>query len=676
MEIPMLFDIVVIFAFSVLVALIAHKFRIPLVIGLLITGVLTGPYGLGLITDTHEIEVLAEIGVILLLFSIGIEFSLKKLLKIKKLVLIGGSVQVVLSIGVFFLIAYSINNPWNESVFIGFLTALSSTAIVMKIMQETGEVDSPRGRISLATLIFQDVIIVPMILFIPFLAGTSGGGADTPIYFLILKVIAFIAFVIILARWAVPKTLFLVARTQSHELFIMTIILVAFAVAWLTSAIGLSLALGAFIAGIIISESDYSHHALGNILPFLAVFTSFFFISIGMLLNIEYTINNLFIVLGLTISILIIKTILAAIASLLLGFPLRIAIKAGITISQVGEFSFILAALGLSEGLLSDNNYQLFLNVSVLSMAASPFLISKAGQIAEIILRLPLPQKFKYGQAEPTEKSSKKKNHLIIIGYGVNGRNVAIAAGHAGIPYEIIEMNPETVKYEQSQGEPIHFGDATHSLVLNHTNIKEALVMVITIPHPQAIRRITTVARQLNPNLHIIIRARYLSDMKSLFELGADEVIPEEFETSVELFVRVLHKFLIPYEQIEQLVAAIRADNYEMFRKLSLHDTIKTGLKVKTPIVNIHTMHVCDSSPLIGKSLKESTLLDKHEVNILAISRKEGIVAKPKEEEKIKANDILFLLGSENQLQDIIGLFRDEKMNTLCEVNHETHTDL
>ncbi len=667
MEIPILNDIVLIFAVSVFVSLLAHKFRIPVIIGLLITGILTGPYGFGLITNTHDIEILAEIGVILLLFSIGIEFSLKKLLRIKRLVLIGGSVQVIITIGVFYLIANSMGNSWNESVFIGFLVALSSTAIVMKIIQETGEVDSPRGQISLATLIFQDVMIVPMMMLVPILAGSSGdGAADTPVYFIILKVVAFIAGIIFLARWAVPKTLHQVARTQSHELFILSIILIAFAVAWLTSSIGLSLALGAFIAGIIISESDYSHHALGNILPFLAVFTSFFFVSIGMLLNLEYTINNLLSVVLITLSILILKTIIATFAAILLKYPLRIALKSGITISQVGEFSFILAALGLSEGLLGQDNYQLFLNVSVLSMAASPFLIKRAGNIADIILRLPMPDKWKHGMIITDDSQSKKENHLIIIGYGVNGRNVAAAARTAGIPYEIIEMNPETVKYEQSQGEPIHFGDATHTVVLDHSNIKKALVMVVTIPHPQAIRRITATARQLNPQLHIIIRARYLSDMKPLYQLGADEVIPEEFETSVEIFVRVLHKFMIPNDQIEHLVGSIRDDNYQMFRNLSIYDTVDAGLRVQAPLTQVHSLHVCENSPLINKSLKEILLIDQHKINILAISRENGVLPSPDKSEKIRGNDILFFLGSEEQKSDFINLFRNENSNVFC----------
>ncbi len=657
MEIPLLNDIVIIFGLSVAVLFVCHRLKVPHIVGFLVTGIIAGPYGLGLIRAVHEVEILAEVGVVLLLFTIGIEFSLEKLLRIRKTVLLGGSIQVLLTILVTFFVVNRLGQPVGESIFIGFLISLSSTAIVLKLLQERAEVDSPHGRTDLGILIFQDVIIVPMILLTPLLAGAAGRSGE--FFFIITaKGIAIIGFVIVSAKWIVPRLLYQIARTRSQELFMVCIIVICLSVAWMTSSAGLSLALGAFMAGLIISESEYSHQALGSILPFRDVFTSFFFISVGMLLDVGFLFEHPATIAFIAVGILVLKSFIAGLAAFLLGLPLRTAILAGIALGQVGEFSFILSETGMEHGLLIGDAYQMFLACSVLTMAATPFVIALSPRLAELVLRLPLPEKVISGFSPVAEiEAKRKKDHLIIVGYGVNGSNVARAARFAGIPYAIIEMNPETVRSEQARGEPIFFGDATREAVLQHANIKDARIVVVAINDPASTRRITEVTRRLNPKVHVIVRTRYLQEMKSLYELGANEVIPEEFETSVEIFARVLAKYLIPRDEIEKFVTEVRSGGYEMFRRLSRDTTAISDLNLYMPDVEIDTVRIGEKSSLAGKSLAEMDLRRKFGITVLAIRRDQGILANPKADMPLFAKDVLYIIGSPDKLAEAAGLF-------------------
>jgi len=656
MEIPLLNDIVVIFGLAIAVLFICHRLRVPAVVGFLLTGIFVGPYGFGLVKAVHEVEIFAEIGIVLLLFTIGIEFSLERLLQIRKSVLMGGSLQVLLTLGATFLIARRFGQAFGEAVFIGFLVALSSTAIVLKLIQERAEVDTPHGRTTLGILIFQDIIIVPMILVTPLLAGATGDLGES-VLVLIAKGIGIIGLVFVSAKWIIPQVLYQIARTRSQELFILSIVVICLAVAWLTSSAGLSLALGAFLAGLIISESEYSHQALGNILPFRDVFTSFFFVSIGMLLDVGFLFRQPGTIALIALGILVLKSIIACFAAVLLGFPFRTSILVGLALSQVGEFSFILSKTGVEHGLLAGNIYQMFLAFSVLTMAATPFIIILAPRVADIILRLPLPKRLISGFYPVSEiKVKGKKDHLIIIGFGVNGRNVARAARLSGIPYAVIEMNPETVRNEQAQGEPIYYGDSTQEVVLQHANIKDARIVVTAINDPASTRRITEIIRRLNPKVHLIVRSRYLQEMKPLYELGANEVIPEEFETSVEIFTRVLAKYLIPRDEIERLVAEIRSDGYEMFRSLFKESSSFSDLNLQIPDVEISTLKVVERSPLVGKSLAEIELRKKYGVTVLAIRRNSQILSNPNVNMPFCANDVLFVLGTPDRVAEVASL--------------------
>jgi CPA2 family monovalent cation:H+ antiporter-2 len=663
MELALLKDLLLVFALAVAVLLICHQLRVAATVGFLFTGVLVGPQGLGLIGSGKEVELLTEIGVVLLLFTIGLEFSLQSLLRIKRYVFLGGALQVLLTIVASFLILRYLGLASNQAVFVGFLLCLSSTAIVLRILQERAEVDSPHGQISLAILIFQDIIVIPMMVLTPYLAGA---GEETQGSFagLVLKGLGLIGFAFVAAKWLVPTVLFQIARTRSSELFSLTVLVICFAVAFLTHSLGLSLALGAFLAGLIISETEFTWETLGNIIPFRHVFTSLFFVSIGMLLDVEFLISHPGTIVMVALSVMALKLVLASLTVNLLGFPLRTSIICGLSLCQVGEFSFVLFLTGAGMGLLEKNLYQLFLDVSVLTMAATPFAITIAPKFGDWMVKLPFPSKLKRGFAKAISAGKRGRHrtlrdHLIIVGFGLNGRNVARVAKVAGIPYVVIEMNPQTVRVESAKGEPIFYGDASQEAVLEEVGVQKARVVVVVISDPLATRKIAAAVRKENPNIFLIVRTRFVTEMESLYAIGANQVIPEEFETSIEIFSRVLARYLIPRNEIERLIAEARAGGYDMFRSLSKDPLSFSDLKCQIPNVDITTFRVGEGSPIAGKSIAQMEIRKKHGVTVLAIRRGEQMVSNPDGNTVIHSGDLLVALSEPNKLARFAQLFLD-----------------
>jgi len=646
------------FTLAILVIYLCQKMQIPSTVGLLITGILAGPNGLALIKNVHTVDLMAELGVILLLFTIGLEFSLGKLLQIRKTVLVGGTFQVALTTLVIAIIMVQVGQPVGQAIFIGFLVSLSSTAIVLKIVQDRAEIDSPYGRSTLAILIFQDLIIIPMMLFTPLLGGSSSPG-ESPLL-LFSKVILILVMLYVGVKWAVPFILHLIARQRSRELFLISIVTICMAVAWFTSSLGLSLSLGAFLAGLLISESEYSHQALGNILPFKDVFTSIFFVSIGMLLDVNVFLQQPLEVVAITVAVIMIKAAVGILAIIILGFPLRTAVLTGLALGQVGEFSFILSKVGINYGLLSPEFNQIFIAVSVLTMAFAPFMIALAPRAAQSCLRMPLPAKLKSGFVpEITEETNPLTDHLIIIGYGVNGRNLARAAEASGIPYMIIEHNPDTVREEKRKGEPIFFGDATQVEVLQHAKLTEARVVVIAISDAAATVRITDIIRRISPAVHIMVRTRYVQEIKPLYAVGANDVITQEFETSIEIFSLVLKKYLVPRDDIEAFIAEVRSDGYEMLRSLSRRSPTFRDIKLHHHDAEIVNLVVEPGSGAVGKTLGQLDLRGKLGGSVLLIQRGAQTIVNPGRDDSLQADDQVIVFGTPATVNDISTLFRN-----------------
>ncbi|HKS28209.1 MAG TPA: cation:proton antiporter [Pyrinomonadaceae bacterium] len=650
-SLPLLQDLLLLLLASVPIAFIFHRLRLPTIVGFMITGVLIGPYGLGLIKEAHAIELLAEIGVVLLLFTIGLEFSLRRIMEMKRLVMLGGGLQVVLTTALVTVIAHLLGRPLSQAVFFGFLFALSSTAIVLKSYIDRAEIDAPHGRAGVGVLLFQDLSIVPMMLMVPILGGREGLSAVN-IALAVGKAVAVIAVIILTARKVVPYLLYHIVRLRSPEVFIISVVLLSLGTSWITSQFGLSLALGAFIAGMVLSESDYSHQIVADILPFRDVFNSLFFISIGMLLSLSALWADLMVVTAWVVALIIGKALLVLLVVRLLGYSLRVSTMAGLGLAQIGEFSFILAKAGLPEGLLSQGDYQRFLAASILSMILTPFLIKAAPRIGYKLQSLFSPG----SPFEPTveglsiEETGHLTRHIIIVGYGLNGRNLAKVLCRTSVPYLIMELNAEAVRAARAEGEKIIYGDATRKEVLHHVGIEQARILVLAISDPVAARHTVWLARQMNPDIHIIVRTRYMSELQDLVELGANDVIPEEFETSIEIFSRVLKEYGIPRHVIHRRVGEVRSEGYQMLRSPSvapveMHDIAEALAGAET-----ETLVVEDASPAVGRTIGDLKLRSLTGVTVIAAVSEGRTEINPGPQLRLQGGDVLVLMGSNEQI--------------------------
>ncbi|BDX39244.1 sodium/hydrogen exchanger [Tenuifilaceae bacterium CYCD] len=659
MELSLLKDIVIIFALSTLVNLIFTRIKVPTVVGYLMTGIIAGPHLLGLVHSEHQIELLAEIGVILLLFTIGMEFSLKHLLKIRRIVFFGGLLQVIITAGTFYLISSFYNLNWQSGLFIGFLVALSSSALVLKILQERSELTSNYGRTTLGILIFQDLMLVPLLLFTNLL-GNNEVDIVNEIAILTLKAIIIIGMVYAGNRWLLPKLLHSIALTKNQELFMMSILLICLAVALLTSQMGMSLAFGAFLAGLMISDSQYSHNAFSNLIPFKDTFTSFFFVSIGMLLDLNFAVNNYAIVIFTVFLVATVKAIIAGGTGFILGHTFRGTVMIGIALSQVGEFSFILAKIGLSNSIITNYFYQLFLAVAVITMALAPFLMKASLPFANSLLKLPLP-KFMVDGLFPLKEVEipDLKNHLVIIGKDTSALKLSKMAKINSIKHVSIVFDPLTVKDKIQNGDAVVYGDAVNEPILRKAHVDTADVVVVSVGSIIPSMAIIEKVRNLNKNAYIIARAKYLANVEQLYKIGADQVLPEKFEIAIDLFNRVLVNRLYPQKDINRILNHIRSSNLGEFTE---KDTInQPSIFDELPNMNISAIKIDPNSQAEGKSISDIQLRNRTGVTLLAIKRGNDVIEHPTPKTIFKGNDIVYVLGNPEQVNLSIELFTNEQ---------------
>ena len=653
-------NLLVIFTASIAVVFVFHQFRLPSIAGFLVAGALIGPYGLNLISDIETVRALAEIGIVLLLFTIGIEFSLGHLVSMRRLMFLAAPIQVGGVLCIAWLGAMLAGLSWQQGIFWGFLFSLSSTAIVLKTLAERGDSDSIHGRATIGILVFQDLAVVPMMLLTPILGGQSDGSA-LAILLTLGESVLVVALVIGASWYLVPKVLGHIVRSRSRELFLLTIIVSCLGIAWLSSLGGLSLALGAFIAGLVISESEYSHQAMAEVLPFRDSFNSLFFVSIGILMDWRVLLAHPFLVAGLLVTVLLVKFVAGAGAVLLAEVPLRSAIMVGIALAQVGEFSFLLAQQGQESGFLRGDPYQVFLAVSVLSMIVTPFLMQWSPHLARRAeawqrLRHWLPSRTTGHVVQTEGKQIRVKGHVIIVGYGLNGRNLARVLGETEIPYLALDLDGDIVSREAKHGVPLYYGDGTNPNVLRHMKIEDAKVLVVAISDPFITRRAVQVAKGLNPQLHVVVRTRYLRELEELHQLGADDVVPEEFETSIEIFSIVLQTYKLPQEFVMEKAKQIRREGYALLRRSELPELSHHLRGGTLADAAVETFRIDDDSPAQGKTLAEMALRLRTGASVIAWTRAGVTQANPAENTRLMAGDIVVLIGSRAQIRQAMEL--------------------
>ena len=653
-------NLLVIFSVSIAVVFAFHQFRLPSIAGFLVAGALIGPNGLNLISDIGTVQVLAEIGVVLLLFTIGIEFSLVQLTSLRRLIFVAAPIQVGAVLLVVWLGATLVGLPWQEGIFWGFLLSLSSTAIVLKALAERGDSDSIHGRTTIGILVFQDLAVVPMMLLTPTLASRTEGSAVSILVTLGTSILV-VGLVIAAAWYVVPKLLEHIVRSRSRELFLLTIIVLCLGIAWLTSLGGLSLALGAFIAGLVISESEFSHQAMAEVLPFRDSFNSLFFVSIGILMDWRVLFSHPLLVPGLLLTVILVKFLTGAGASLAVEIPPRAAIMVGIALAQVGEFSFLLAQQGQEYGLLRGDPYQVFLAVSILSMIVTPFLMQWSPSMARRVeavqrLRHWLPSRTEAHALQTEGKNIRLKDHVIIVGYGLNGRNLARVLSETEIPHLALDLDGDTVRRESRHGVPIYFGDATNPNVLRHVKIEDARVLVVAISDPFITRRTVQLAKGLNPKIRVVVRTRYLRELEELHELGADDVVPEEFETSIEIFALVLRTYNMPHDFVINKAEQVRREGYALLRRSELPELAHHLRGGTLTDAEVETCRIDDDSPAVGKTLADLSIRPRTGASVIAWTRGGVTESNPSLKTRLMVGDIVVLLGSRPQIRRAISL--------------------
>jgi CPA2 family monovalent cation:H+ antiporter-2 len=643
MEFAILKDIVIIFALSVGVNLVFNRLKIPTIVGYLMTGIIAGPYLLSLVEGRHQIELMAEIGVALLLFTIGLEFSLKHFIRIRRIVFVGGILQVGLTATIFWGLFQIYEPGWQTGLFFGFLIALSSSALVLKLLQERSELTSNYGHTVLGILIFQDILLVPLLLFTN-LIGSEPNNLGAELIKMSIKAVIIIALVYAGNKYLLPKLLHIIAMARSQELFMISIFLICFSIALLTAELGMSLAFGAFLAGLMISESEYSHSAFGNILPFKDTFSSFFFVSIGMLLDLNFVVENYLLVIAAVFLVILLKFIIAGTAGFLLGHTFRGFFMVGIALSQVGEFSFILAKVGFNKSLLSEFFYQLFLAVAIITMALTPFLLKIARPLTNRILKFPLPEFLVEGIFPLKEvEIPDMKNHLVIIGMDATALKLSLMARYYNLNHISIIFDPAIAREKMNNGDTVVYGDAVNEPILHKAHVDTAEIVVISIGRIIPSMAITGKVREINKNAFIVVRTRYLQSVKELYDIGANQVVPEKLEIAINFFNRILIKKLYPRNEITRILHHIRDLN---LGELKEHDLVNRPTAWdELENLDISAVKVEKASIADGKSIKELKLREKSKVTLLAIKRGEEILEHPSPRTKIQLDDIVYLLG-------------------------------
>jgi len=535
----------------------------PPVLGYLLAGLAIGPHAIGLVSDVDRVRVLAEIGVAFLMFALGVEFSLVELRRVRNVAVFGGATQILLVMAMGLPVGRMLGLDWRGGIYLGSLMALSSTMVAIKLLMDRGEMDSLHGRIALGFLIVQDLSVVPLMVILPTLARPEGN-LLVPLAIAVGKAVVVLLVTYYLGTRVIPWLLLRVAETNSREMFLLAVVTLALGTAIATNYFGLSFAFGAFLAGIIVSESEFNRQVLAEIMPLRDIFATLFFVSVGMLINLSFVLTNALMVLSVVGVIIIGKFVVCAALPLAFGYPGRAAIFAGLTLAQIGEFSFVLAQLGLDRGIISDYLYSLTLTAALGTILLAPTLLTLAPATTKALQSLPgLGRLFAeravvYGEKEMAQLTQ----HVVIAGFGRVGRELADALERRGFKYAVIDYNPHVVEEAKRRNIPAVYGDAANEAVLAHVNLPKARVLAITLPEPAVAEVAIRNARRINSRLDIIVRAHSVLELQRMRQTGATEVVHPEFEAGLEFIRHTLHRFGVSRTEIQAFLNGRREGYY------------------------------------------------------------------------------------------------------------------
>jgi CPA2 family monovalent cation:H+ antiporter-2 len=656
--------LVILLTVACAVLLVTTRLRLPAVVGYLVSGVVVGPHVMGHLTESDTISSLAEIGVLLLMFTIGLEFDTQYFLRIRRVAIGGGALQIGLTIIATMLAGTMLGWPPRTAATLGCILALSSTAVVLKSLMDLGLLDSLAGRLSLGILIFQDLSIVPMMILLPVSGGTTGT--------MLLNLVAalgragfLLAVTLILSRRIMPRFLHLMAMSRSQETVLLATLTLCLGLAWVSHLLGVSYALGAFLAGLILGGTEYAHQMRANIVPFRDIFAGVFFVAMGMLLDPVFAIGAWREVLTVTGVIVIGKTLITAAAITLFGFPWTVALQTGLNLAQIGEFSFLLAIMGRSTGLMSEEIYKVTIACSVISMLVAPVLTRWSPRLASRLANatgglLPkwerLARRYEKGILDiqvATGSPQGPEHHVVVLGYGSVGRTLGDVLRSNHMPFVGLEIDPSLVREARRRGHPVLYGDAGSEELLERCGIRTARIALVTLPDPMMARYAIRAARRMNPDLFILARGRRAVEDGPLYDEGADEVIHETFEVGIEFIARVLRRLNVPKQDIERQVGRVRSGRYEVFRRRDLEPLPLADVRRALDTLRVEFLEIPKESPLAGRHLRDAGIREATGALVLAVARDGTIIHAPDAEFTLQAGDTILVSGAAEQVAQV-----------------------
>jgi len=642
-------DIILIVIAALIGGTLARWIKQPLIIGYILAGVVIGPHtGIVSIANIHDIELLAEIGVALLLFAIGLEFSFRKLKPVRKIALIGTPLQMLLTIGFGYLIGTWLGFDWQKSVWLGALISISSTMVTLKTLMSQGWLGTLSSRVMIGMLIIQDLAIVPLMIILPKL---SDPGSGLPLLGIaLLKATIFIILMILMGTKILPFLLKRIARWNSRELFLLFITALGLGLGYGTYLFGLSFAFGAFVAGMVLSESDYGYQALSDIIPLRDIFGLLFFTSVGMLLDPKFLYENVKIITILILLVALCKGLIFSVISRLFRYRNIVPLAVGLGMFQVGEFSFVLARTGLSTNSIDNGLYSLILIVTVVTMLMTPFISSMSAPLYSL--------RKKWFKSEPIETINLPKAgltaHAIIAGGGRVGQNIANILQRMQLSFVIIELDFQQAEQLKKSEYPLIYGDASQDPVLEAANIGQASLLLLTVPSMIISQTITERVRHLNPDLHIVARAINVEHTEELHQQGVYEVIQPEFEASLEFSRQALLHLNISFKEIQQFLDAIRREMYAPLYKSSNSYRMLSQLRSACNLIELNWVTIPERSPVIGRSIRELQIRKRTGISIVAILRNGSLLMNPSPDLHFEVDDLVGVVSEAQQLDQFV----------------------
>lgn len=637
-------DIAIIVVAALIGGLIAQRLRQPLILGYILAGVLVGPYTGGItVTEIHDIELLAEIGVALLLFALGIEFSLKELQPVRRIALIGTPIQMILTIALGLGIGWLFGWHWIPSLWFGALIALSSTMVILKTLMSQGQMGTLSSRVMIGMLIVQDLAVVPLLIVLPQLSDLEAG---LPLLGLaIVRAAIFLASMIFIGTRLIPRLMMTVARWNSRELFLLAVVAMGLGIGYITYLVGLSFAFGAFVAGMVLSESDHSHQALSDIIPLRDLFGLLFFVSVGMLLDPAFLFANLPVILTVVLLVALGKSLIFGSLTWAFGYGNVMPLAVGLGLFQVGEFSFVLARVGVTASAIDADLYSLVLTVALVTMVLTPFVAQGVTPLyalrnrwfkSELLETINLPR-------------TGLRNHVVIAGAGRVGQYVARVLLRLNLHFVVIELDQNRIEECKQLGIPTIYGDASHPTVLEVAEITHASLLLITTPPITVTQLIVNNVRRLHPSLHIVARAEGVEQMNLLHQIGVYEVVQPEFEAGLEITRQALLHLDIPAAEIQHFTDSVRQELYAPLYEMHADYQTVAQLQTTQRLLDHTWVSVPTESPVIGHTLQELDIRNRTGATIVAVLNSGNLIPNPNGGYRFQPGDIVGVLGSQQQ---------------------------